>query len=94
MASGVEVEGGHVVPGGEVPGGAGLVGGFAAPFRSVLLLWRGLAPCRPCVYRGTYRDQVKSQFLGCRLLLFELGPYPGDGGDVIVIEGIDEIFLH
>jgi hypothetical protein len=46
------------------------------------------------VYRKTYSDQVKSQFLSCRLLLFELGPYPGDGGDVIVIEGIDEIFLH
>jgi len=29
-----------------------------------------------------------------RLPLFELGPYPGDGGDVIVVEGIDEIFLH
>ena len=43
---------------------------------------------------GAYSDQVKSQFLSCRLLLFELGPYPGDGGDVIVIEGIDEIFLH
>jgi hypothetical protein len=31
---------------------------------------------------------------GRRLLLFELGPYPGEGGDVIVIEGIDEVFLH
>ncbi len=28
------------------------------------------------------------------VLLFELGPYPGDGGDVLVIKGIDEIFLH
>ena len=94
MASGVEVEGGHAVPGGEVPVGVELVGGFAAPFTSVLLLWRRLAPCRPRVYRETYSDQVKSQFLSCRLLLFELGPYPGDCGDVIVIEGIDEIFLH
>src|SRR4029453_10547261 len=39
-------------------------------------------------------DRVEPQFLGCRLLLFELGPYPGDGGDVSVVEGIDEIFLH
>ena len=71
-----------------------LAGGFAAPFTSALLLWWRLVPCRPCVYRETYSDQVKSQFLSCRLLLFELGPYPGEGGDVIFIEGIDEILLH
>ena len=38
-------------------------------------------------------DQGKSQFLCC-LLFFELGPYPGDGGDVIVVEGIDEVVLY
>lgn len=39
------VEGGHAVPGGEVPVGVELVGGFAAPFTSVLPLW--LSGSRP-----------------------------------------------
>jgi hypothetical protein len=28
------------------------------------------------------------------LLLFELGPYPGYGGNVVVVKGIDEMFVH
>jgi hypothetical protein len=30
---------------------------------------------------------------GRTFCVFELGPYPGDGCDVIVVEGIDEVLL-
>ena len=42
---------------------------------------------------GEERGQGESDSSGRTFCVFELGPHPGDGSDVIVVEGIDEVLL-